>query len=106
MSYLRAAIARIAVAFGGHPADDELRDEMQSHLEMETAMYIRRGMDPELARRQALLASGGLTAAVEAVRDQRGLPWLESIVADVRYALRSLGNAPAAPRSAPERTRA
>src|SRR5688500_7920636 len=47
-------------------------------------------MHPDEARRQALLASGGLTRAVEAVHDQRGLPWLESIAADVRYALRAL----------------
>ena len=50
---------------------------MRAHLEMETAEYIRRGMAPEEARRQALLASGGLTLAAESVRDQRGLPWAE-----------------------------
>jgi predicted permease len=62
---------------------------------METAEYIRRGMAPEEARRKAVLASGGLTQAAEAVRDQRGLPWIESIAADVRYALRALRHAPA-----------
>ena len=62
---------------------------------METAENIRRGMPPEEARRQALLASGGLTQAAEAVRDQRGLPWLESIAADIRYALRALRHSPA-----------
>src|SRR6266540_2827809 len=53
----------------------------------ETAENVRRGMPPGEARRQALLASGGLTQAAEAVRDRRGLPWLESITADLRYAL-------------------
>jgi predicted permease len=95
MRFIRAALARIAVALGGHPADAELRDEMEAHLEMETAENIRRGMDPARARREALLASGGLTGAVEAVRDQRGLPWIESVVADIKYALRSLRNVPA-----------
>ncbi len=95
MRYLRAALARLAGVFTGHRADDDLRDELQSHLEMETAENIRRGMPPDEARRQALLASGGLTQAAEAVRDQRGLPWIENLVADIRYALRTLRHSPA-----------
>ena len=95
MRYVRAAIARIAGFFAGPRADDDLREELQAHLEMQTAENIRRGMPPDEARRQALLASGGLTRAVEAVRDQRGLPWVENIAADFRYALRSLRRSPA-----------
>jgi putative ABC transport system permease protein len=90
MKYLRAALARIAGVFSRDDVDNDLRDELQAHIEMETAENIRRGMDPDLARRHAILASGGLTQAAEAVRDQRGLPWLESIAADTRYALRTL----------------
>jgi predicted permease len=90
MRYLRAALARLTGLFVGQSADDDLRDELETHLEMETAENIRRGLPPDEARRRARLASGGLTAAAEAVRAQRGLPWIESIVADVRYAVRSL----------------
>ena len=90
MSILRAALARIAGVFNGHQGDDDLRDELQSHVEMQTADYVRRGLLPEEARRRALIESGGVAAAAEAVRDQRGLPWLESIAADTRYAFRSL----------------
>jgi putative ABC transport system permease protein len=95
MKYLRAAFARLAGFFRGHHADADLREELQSHLDMETAEYIRRGMDPAAARRQALLASGGVTQAAEAVRDQRGLPWLENIAVDLRYAVRALRRSPA-----------
>ncbi|HEX9564458.1 MAG TPA: ABC transporter permease [Gemmatimonadaceae bacterium] len=95
MRYLRVALARIAGIFTRNRADDDLREEMQAHLEMETAEYIRRGMHPDEARRQALVASGGLTQATEAVRAQRGLPWLQSTGADVRYALRTLRRSPA-----------
>jgi predicted permease len=86
--------ARIAGVFTGHRADAELRDELQAHLDMEIAENIRRGMAPDQARRQALLASGGLTRAAEAVRRQRGIPWLESAAADIRYALRALRHNP------------
>ena len=95
MRYLRAAIARITGFFTGHRAEDDLRDELQAHLEMETQEYIRRGMPPDEARRLALLSSGGMTQAAEAVRDQRGLPWVEGIVADTRYAFRALRHSPA-----------
>jgi hypothetical protein len=95
MRQVRVAFARIAGLFTRHQADDDLRAELESHLEMETAENIRRGMDPGAARRQALLASGGLEPAVEAVRDQRGLPWVESIAADVNYAFRALRHTPA-----------
>ncbi len=95
MKYLRVALARIAEFVRGDRGDDDLRDEMQAHLDMEIAENVRRGMSPDAARRQALLAAGGLTQAVEAVRDQRGLPWIESIGADVRYALRALRHSPA-----------
>jgi putative ABC transport system permease protein len=90
MRHVRAALARIVGFFTGHRADDDLREELAAHLEMETAENVRRGMAPAEARRHAALASGGLTVAADSVRDQRGLPWLESLAADVRYALRAL----------------
>ena len=94
MRFLRSAVARIAGAFRRRGADDDLRDELQSHLEMATAENLRRGMPPEVARREAILASGGLAQAEEAVRDRRGLPWAEALVADIRYAARTLRHSP------------
>src|SRR3982751_3191540 len=94
MKQIRAALARISGLFTGRQADDDMREELQSHIDMETAENIRRGMHPDAARRQALLASGGLTVAAEAVRDQRGLPWVESVAADIKYAFRALRHAP------------
>jgi predicted permease len=94
MKHIRSAFARIAGLFTGRRVDDDLRDELEAHLEMETAENIRRGMHPDEARRQALIASGGMTFAAEAVRDQRGLPWIDDIASDIRYALRTLRRAP------------
>ena len=95
MRYLRAALARIAGVFTKDRADDELREELQAHIDMATAENVRRGMQPEEARRLAMLAAGGLTQAAEAVRAQRGLPWLEGVAADIKYALRALRHTPA-----------
>lgn len=88
MRTVRAALARLMGVFTRDRYEADLRAEIESHVEMETAENIRRGMEPGEARRQALLAAGGLTQAAEAVRDRRGLPWLEAVAADVRYAVR------------------
>ena len=95
MKTIRAALRRIAGVFTKDLGDDDLREEFQAHLEMEIAENSRRGMSPEEARRRAMLASGGLTQAAEAVRDQRGLPWVDSVAADVKYAWRALRHSPA-----------
>jgi len=90
MRPIRALLARIAGLFAGPEADDELREELETHLEMEVEENVRRGMPPAEARRRALLASGGLAQAADAVRERRGLPWLEHLAADLRYAVRAL----------------
>ena len=95
MKALRVLWSRLRGIFANRAADDDLGAELQEHLEMETAEYIRRGMAPDEARRRALISSGGLTQAAEAVRAQRGLPWLESVGADFKYATRSLRHSPA-----------
>jgi predicted permease len=95
MRQLRTLFARFAGMFSGTRTENELREELESHLEMETAENIRRGMSPEEARRRARLASGGMVQAAEAVRDQRGLPWLEGLASDFRYAFRTLRHSPA-----------
>ncbi|MGH7677587.1 MAG: ABC transporter permease, partial [Gemmatimonadaceae bacterium] len=95
MRQVRSALARLAGAFSGGRADGDLREELAMHVEMETDENIRRGMPPDEARRRALMSAGGVTQAAEAVRDQRGLPWLESIAADLKYAGRALRRSPA-----------
>jgi predicted permease len=95
MQQIRSALARIAGAFRSHEHDDDLAEELQSHIEMATAEYVRRGMPEPAARRRARIEAGGVTSAAEAVRDQRGLPWLESVASDVKYATRALRHSPA-----------
>src|SRR5512147_563018 len=86
---------RLLGALTGRQREQELSDELQSHIEMQTDDNIRAGMGQEEARRQARLKFGTLDSAKESYRDQRGLPWLETTLADLRYAARSLRNSPA-----------
>jgi putative ABC transport system permease protein len=66
-------------------------DEIQSHIDHLTDEYVQKGLSPDDARRRARLEFGGAPElARDAIRDTRGLPWLEHTMMDVRLAWRSL----------------
>src|ERR1700733_6235352 len=94
MTWLRGMALRIRGVFAKPRLDAELDEELQSHLEMLTEENVQRGMCAEEARRAAKIALGGTDQIKEAVRDQRGLPFLESLVADVRFRSRMLRKSP------------
>jgi predicted permease len=79
----------------GRSRDRELDDELRFHLEREVEERIRRGADPAAARRGALLAFGGVEQIKEEVRDASGVRPLEDLLADIRYAVRTLRSNPA-----------
>jgi predicted permease len=56
---------------------------------------VRAGLPPAEARRQALLKFGNVETIKEIYRDQRGLPFLETLLRDMRHAIRRLRKAPA-----------
>jgi putative ABC transport system permease protein len=68
----------------------EVDDELRCHLEHLTEAYLAAGMPPEQASRQAVLAFGGVERAREQCREQRPGRFMETIVQDVRYGLRTL----------------
>lgn len=74
--------------------DRDVEDELRFHLEMEREAAIRHGASREEAARQARWRAGHVPEALEQVRDQRGLGWLEDLVADCRYGIRLLGRSP------------
>ena len=95
VSILRAWLWRLGGLFGKQRRDRELADEMESHLQMHIEDNVRAGMSPEEARRQALIKLGGVEQTKESYRERRGLPWLETLIRDVRYGVRILAKAPA-----------
>jgi predicted permease len=94
MNPLRGLWMRFAGLFGKERRDRDLAEELENHLQMHVEDNLRSGMTPEEARRQALLKLGGLEQTKENHRDQRGLPWLESLVQDVYFGLRMLRKNP------------
>jgi predicted permease len=88
--------ARLRSLFFRDRRESDLREELQLHLQRETERLEAGGMRPEAARRQALRAFGGVEPTAEACRDARGTMTIDSLVRDVRYALRSFRRAPLA----------
>jgi putative ABC transport system permease protein len=91
MKAVRAWRRRVAGLFAGRRAERELAAELDSHLQLHIDDNLRAGMTPAEARRQALVALGGLESTKEAYRDRRGLPAVESLLRDLRYGVRTLG---------------
>jgi hypothetical protein len=69
---------------------NDLAEEMRLHLEERTEQFMREGMSRTQAEQAARRAFGNPTLLVETSREVWQWPTLESICADVRYALRQL----------------
>lgn len=95
MKTLRATLARLLNVFrNGRGRDRDLHAELHAHLELHIEDNLAQGMSAEDARRQAILQLGGLEQTKEAVRDQRSLPFMESLLQDVHFAVRILKKSP------------
>jgi putative ABC transport system permease protein len=94
MTSPRTLLARIAGLLRRGAWDARLDDEVRFHVEMLAADYERRGLAPEAARAAAARQFGGVIQMKEAYRDQRGLPFVETLVQDVRYGVRALLRTP------------
>jgi putative ABC transport system permease protein len=74
--------------------DDRLREEIDHHVALQTAENLRAGLPPAEAHRQAKLKFGGVEGIKEEYRAERSLHFLETLLQDVRYALRTTRKSP------------
>ena len=91
MRTLRAWLIRFGGLFDKRRFEQEIGDEIESNLQFHIDDGLRDGMNPQEARRQALIRLGGIEPAKEAWRDRRGIPFLESLWKDVVYAFWMMG---------------
>jgi len=88
MFRLREWLHRLWGTFRKAPHDAALEEELRLHVEMLATELRRRGLPPDEAAREAHLQAGGVAQAMDQRRDQRGLPRIEDLARDVRYAAR------------------
>jgi macrolide transport system ATP-binding/permease protein len=94
MKSLRRFFARLLNVATTRAQDERLREEIEGHIALQTEENLRAGLSPVEARRQALLKFGGVEAAKEEYRAERGLLLVENLLQDVRFAIRSLRRTP------------
>src|SRR5215467_7905174 len=91
---LRQLFHRLRSFFRGAQQDRDLDAEISTHIELALEENLKRGLGPDEARRQALVRFGGPQQAKENHRDARSLPLLETLLQDLRFALRMLRRSP------------
>ena len=91
---VRQGFHRLRSFFRRAQQDRELDAEMFAHLELAIEENLERGLSPAEARRQALVRFGGPQQVKETLREARGLPLLETLFQDFRFALRMLRRSP------------
>jgi putative ABC transport system permease protein len=95
MEFIRILASRIRALWSGQRLDDDLDEELRTHIAFATEENLKGGMTEQQARTAALKEFGGMTQTKESYRVVRGLPVLETLANDLRFGLRQLVKAPA-----------
>src|ERR1035437_716108 len=94
MDRIRMLLNRCATLFRGQRLDEDLDEEIRSHIDLAVEENLRRGMTAEEARTAALRLFGGVTKTKERYCMQRGFPILAALAQDFRFSLRQLLKSP------------
>ena len=86
MRVIREWMLRMLGALHRGRTDADLQEELRLHLELAAEDAQRRGEPVRSAR----LHTGGAAQAMDALRDQRGWPWLQSVFSDIVFASRQM----------------
>src|SRR3989442_12330200 len=91
---IRIVLSRVASLFSTRRRDAELDEELRAHLDLLADEHQRRGLSRADAEQAALRDFGGVARTKESYREQRGLPFLDTLLQDLRYAIRMWRHAP------------
>src|SRR6266404_1607760 len=94
MGRMRSLASRLLGLFRKRGSDANLDAELHAHLDALINENICRGMSVEEARFAARREFGGIEQAKEAYREQRGLPFVDTLLQDLRFAFRIFAKKP------------
>ena len=94
ISRARAIWSRVRAFVSRTRLDRQFDEELATHLELLVDDGRRRGLSEQDARREALLRLGRPESLRDQHRDARGLPLVDALMQDAKYAVRTLWQAP------------
>src|SRR5688572_9235783 len=90
MAWLKTLWIRLRALWCGDRIHNEIAEELQFHIDMRTEENMRRGLEPEEARREARNRFGSFAGVREQGYDVRGGGWLDVLMQDLRFGMRML----------------
>src|SRR5882757_4175430 len=72
----------------------EVDEELRFHFEKQVSKLVQSGLTAAEARRRARLEFGGMEQLKEEHRDARGVSFIETLLQDIRFGLRTLRKSP------------
>ena len=94
ISRVRAIWSRVRALLSRRRLDRQFDEELATHLDLLVDDARRRGLCEQDARRDALLRLGRPESLREQHRDARGLPLVDALMQDARFAVRMLWKTP------------
>ncbi|HEU5155132.1 MAG TPA: permease prefix domain 1-containing protein, partial [Gemmatimonadales bacterium] len=94
MSFFRQLTSGVRNLLNRPAADQDIADEVQDYYERSVASHRAEGLSPEEAARVARLELGSVSNVKEEVRSYGWENWIETTLADLRYAARRLRSSP------------
>ncbi len=93
-SWVSRLVSKVRGLFGQGEADSEFDLETQTHLQLLTERFIRKGMDPQEAYSAARRQFGNTTLLRQRQRESRTLLSFPHVMLDLRYGVRMLRKSP------------
>ncbi len=90
MQGLREWLQRLLGTIRRSRTDRDLAEELELHMQLAKEDQEHHGRSAANARRQARLQWGGTSQAMDALRDQRGVPWIGALSSDIVFGWRQL----------------
>src|SRR5687768_6628201 len=86
--WLRARISRLLFVVEQRRVDDDVRLEIDAHLELLTNRYRQQGLSPDEAYVAARRQFGNPSGLRQDIHEMNSILWIEHLGQDVRYAFR------------------